>query len=260
MQTGLDAVQSALDAAMAPVAFFLRDDDAGWNDARLYALLDCTERAGVPIDLAVIPQAAHGLLVQELCARIDAAPDLIGVHQHGFAHQNFETIERKCEFGHARSIDAQRNDLRAGRERLRNMFEQWLDPIFTPPWNRCSITTPELLAELGYSALSRDRSAPIQNALPELRVDIDWCKLRKLNGNGADRIGFELAQRIGMGAPVGLMLHHAEMDAEDLKLLTVLLAALRKHSRARFVPMRELIVKHTSPAPDRPAAYQKEYL
>ena len=54
---GISAVLTALDAATAPVHFFIRDDDAGWDDARLFALLRCTERARVPIDLAVIPQA-----------------------------------------------------------------------------------------------------------------------------------------------------------------------------------------------------------
>ena len=51
----------ALDAASGPVPFFLRDDDAGWDDARLFALLDCTQQAGVPIDLAVIPQSTGPL-------------------------------------------------------------------------------------------------------------------------------------------------------------------------------------------------------
>jgi hypothetical protein len=255
MQAGLNAVQAALDAAIAPVPFFLRDDDAGWNDARLFALLDCTERAGVPIDLAVIPQAAHGLLAQALCARIDAAPDLLGVHQHGFAHQNFETVERKCEFGNARSIDAQRDDLCAGRERLRHMFEHRLDAIFTPPWNRCSVTTPTLLAELGYVALSRDRSAPAQNALPELRVDVDWCKTRKVDANN---IGFALAQRIGMGVSVGLMLHHAEMNSEDLILLNALLRIMTKHSRAQFLLMRELVGSRTTSVVHRATEYQRK--
>jgi hypothetical protein len=244
MPKGMDALEAALDSAIAPARFFLRDDDAGWGDARLYPLLDCTERNGVPLDLAVIPQAAHAGLAQELCARIDAAPDLIGVHQHGFAHQNHETAERKCEFGGARNVDMQREDLSEGRQRLHNMFGSRLDSIFTPPWNRCSAATPALLDELGYSALSRDRSAPIQHALPELKVDVDWCKQSRLAKQSADDCGslicHALALRIGMGAPIGLMLHHAEMNADDLALLDSLLKQLRPHTRVQFLLMREL--------------------
>jgi hypothetical protein len=244
MQAGVNALQAALDAAASPVYFFLRDDDAGWDDARLFSLLDCTEHAGVPIDLAVIPQICSDALAHALCARIDASPGEIGVHQHGYAHANHETAGRKCEFGGARSIDDQRRDLCRGRERLRELFGARLDGLFTPPWNRCSPATPALLAELGYSALSRDRTAPVQSALPEWAVDVDWCKQRRLAAqqgeDGFDRIGFELARQIGAGHPIGLMLHHAEMDACDLLLLDALLAASAPHPRACWVSMAGL--------------------
>jgi len=226
-------------------------------------LLDCTERAGVPIDLAVIPQAGNAALARELCARIDAAPGRVNVHQHGFAHCNHEIFERKCEFGGARGIDAQRSDLLAGRDRLRGLFGARLDAIFTPPWNRCSAATPALLAELGYSALSRDRTAPAQHALPELPVDVDWCKQKRaaalLGEDGGDRIGFELAQRLGAGHAVGLMLHHAEMDARDLALLDALLGAAARHPHARWVSMSE-ISSACQPAAANSLTYQPRQL
>ena len=47
MSSPLAATRSrdALDAARAPVPVFFRDDDAGWGDARLLALLDRVRRA-----------------------------------------------------------------------------------------------------------------------------------------------------------------------------------------------------------------------
>jgi hypothetical protein len=244
MKAGLDTLLATLDAASAPVSFFLRDDDAGWADAALFALLDRTERAGVPIDLAVIPQATGASLATSLCMRAGAAPELIGVHQHGHAHTNHESVARKCEFGEARSGAAQRDDLRAGRDRLRDLFGSRLDPIFTPPWNRCSTATPALLAELGFEMLSRSRGAPAQQALFELPVDVDWCKQRRLavqqGEDGLARIALELAQRVAAGGPVGLMLHHAEMNAHDLALLDTLLGATRAHPRTHWQPMRDL--------------------
>jgi predicted deacetylase len=241
-----DTLRAALDAAPAPMTFFLRDDDGGWDDARLFALLDCTEHAGVPIDVAMIPCATNAALAVSLGARINAAPRLVGVHQHGFAHTNHETVQRKCEFGAARSLPAQRDDLVAGRERLRELVGARLDPIFTPPWNRCSTGTPALLAELGYAALSRDRGASAQGALPELAVDLDWCRQRRLAASAGDdfgeRIARELARCIGQQQPtLGVMLHHADMEDGELVLLSALLAAVRAHPRARWRPMRELI-------------------
>ena len=255
MNTGLKAVLAALDSAPGPVQFILRDDDAGWDDARLFALLDCTERAGVPIDLAVIPQATGTALGALLRARVDAAPFHIGLHQHGWSHQNHETCARKCEFGAARERAAQSLDLTLGRDRLHALFGARLDPIFTPPWNRCSPATPALLAELGYAALSRDRGAPAQHALPELAVDVDWCKLRAGAGDGAP-IAFELARRIGVGASVGarvgLMLHHAQMDRADLDLLGAWLPQWARHPHARWIPMRNLLASTPAAADPGP--------
>jgi hypothetical protein len=240
MRGGMNAVLAALDATPAPVRFFLRDDDAGWDDARLFALLDCVAQAGASIDLAVIPQAAGAALAAELRARFDAAPDLLGLHQHGFAHVNHEGIGRKCEFGASRTLDSQRRDLIEGRERLRQCFGERLDPIFTPPWNRCAAATPSLLVELGYAALSRDAGATPQHALNEISVHVDWCKQRRRDDSGA-AIARDLARHVAGGATIGLMLHHAQMDESDLALLAAWLPQLKRHLRVRWTPMRELM-------------------
>ncbi|CAD5373924.1 Polysaccharide deacetylase [Rubrivivax sp. A210] len=247
MTAAFVTLAAALDAAPAPLDFFLRDDDTGWDDAALFALLDCTGEAGVPIDLAVIPQATGAALAARLLGRKAAAPRLIGLHQHGFAHQNHETTERKCEFGPSRTPEAQRADLAAGRALLLERFGDQLDPIFTPPWNRCSPGTPALLAELGFGALSRSRGAPAQQALPELPVDVDWCKHQRLAREQGEaegpRVAHELAGRVASGGPLGLMLHHAAMDAADLALLSRLLHLIAGHSRVRCWPMRELLAR-----------------
>ena len=39
----------------APVPVFFRDDDAGWDDTRLFELLDRFAACSLPVDLAVIP-------------------------------------------------------------------------------------------------------------------------------------------------------------------------------------------------------------
>lgn len=250
MNAGPNAVLAALDAVTAPVDFFLRDDDAGWNDERLFALLNCTEFARVPIDLAVIPQAIGAGLAAELRARVDAASGLIGLHQHGHAHTNFETQERACEFGRSRALQAQRDDLIDGREQLRARFGARLDGLFTPPWNRCSAQTPGLLAKLGYAGLSRDRSAPPQRALPELPVDVDWCKqlrlARERGEPGGEGIVLELARHVRGGATVGLMLHHAQMSDIELDWLQTWLARWASHPNARWRLMQPLLLERAA--------------
>jgi hypothetical protein len=243
---GMQAVMSALDTVDSPVSFFIRDDDTGWNDERLFALLDCTRSVGVPIDLAVIPQATGLALAAELRAWVDDANRLVGLHQHGHAHSNHEPMGRKCEFGAARDLDAQRADLVTGRQHLQDLFESRLDTHFTPPWNRCSSATPTLLATLGYTGLSRDRTAAPQSALPELPIDVDWCKhQRQAEARGThhdaasgDAIALDVAARVRSGATVGLMLHHAVMSDMELRRLQTWLACWSQHPKARWQPMR----------------------
>ncbi len=108
----LDPVTAALDAAPSPVPVFFRDDDAGWGDDRLCALLDRFEARALPIDVAAIPRALGPAIARELAARG------VSVHQHGFAHANHEPEGRKYEFGPSRSREVQRRDIEAGRELL----------------------------------------------------------------------------------------------------------------------------------------------
>lgn len=252
MPHALKPVLQALDARSQPLTMFLRDDDAGWGDDALFALLDCTQQAGVPIDLAVIPQALTRRLATVLCARIDATPRLLGVHQHGHAHTNHELVGRRCEFGASRTAVAQRNDLRQGRARLQSLLGHRLDDHFTPPWNRCAPGTPALLAEVGITALSRDRTAPPQHVLPELAVDVDWCKHSGGRRADAPALVQALLQAVARHAqnaePLGLMLHHAQMDPAELQLLAGWLPALRAHPQVRWQTMRQLLAQRAAVA------------
>lgn len=244
--TRFNALAAAVDALDAPLRLWVRDDDAGWADARLQALLDCMSDAGVPIELAAIPMAYCAEDARVLAARIDAAPELIRIHQHGYAHLNHEPSGRRCEFGE-RSIERQRADLSAGRARLQQLFGERLGATFTPPWNRVGPRTPALLAELGYRALSRDAGAPAQTSLPERPIHFDWCK--QLRGARADRVdplgridravAAVIERDAPAGAPIGLMLHHAEMDDTELVLLTGLLRQLSTYPCVRWAALEE---------------------
>jgi predicted deacetylase len=238
-----DALCAALDAAAAPVTFFIRDDDAGWADERLIALLRTVEAAGVPIDLAAIPAALTPSLARELRARREGG-QRIGIHQHGFAHVNHETALRKCEFGPARSLVQREADLRWGQEKLAQLFGDALDPIFTPPWNRLAVDTVELLAGLGFTRLSRNRGADPQHVMQEISVHCDWSRHWRLAGEdalaAAQRIALDLAEHAVAGASVGLMLHHATMSVVQLELLSHALAAWARHPNARWRAMEEL--------------------
>src|SRR5437763_217813 len=160
MSQWLDPLRRVLDEAPARLAFFFRDDDVGRADERLHPLLDLFSRHAVPIDLAVIPQALAPAVADVLCTRIARASTPIGVHVHGFAHVNHEPAGRKCEFGPARDLAAQRRDLELGRRRVAELLGDAVAPFFTPPWNRCTETTGRLLRQLGFLVLSPAAAEP----------------------------------------------------------------------------------------------------
>ncbi len=250
MSDWLDPLRLALDEAGTPIEFFFRDDDGGWSDTRLLKLLDCFDQYSVPIDLAVIPAALTTTMAQELAARVATNPRRIGIHQHGFAHSNHEQSGRKCEFGVSRSIDLQCLDIERGKLRLAELLGTVVNPIFTPPWNRCTRATGERLVRLGFSALSRDHTArPLElPGLIELPIQIDWFAKQKGLRVGRGCISKAIAGSVRQGQLIGIMLHHQLMEAEDRLAMSELLALIKTHQKARSNLMHELVLPREASA------------
>ncbi len=218
----------SLSAAPVPVEVFFRDDDAGWDDARLLSLCDLFGALGLPLDLAVIPAALSEELARELLAR-----PWLGLHQHGFSHANHELEGRKCEFGPSRSYAEVHADIAAGRSRLRELLGDAVQPVFTPPWNRCTLDTARAVRDLGISVLSREhRAEPFGlDGLAEVPVHLDFARL------APDELDARFAGLVAEGGPVGLMFHHAVMERDDFDRAAALLGELARHPRARPRPL-----------------------
>lgn len=247
MSAWLDELRRALDGATTPVDFFFRDDDAGWADERLFALLDLFERHALPIDVAAIPRAMTAALASELRSRMAAAPERVAVHQHGFAHLNHEPEGRKCEFGPSRPRELQRQDIESGRHLLVDVHGLPASDIFTPPWNRCTEATGAGLRACGFRVLSRDATAQPLNVfgLDELPVRVDWFARRKGVRRSPEELGASLAAAArDAEAPVGVMFHHELMDDGELRRAGELLALLASHPAARCHLMSSLAQSH----------------
>jgi hypothetical protein len=232
----LEPLRAALDAAPAPVTFFFRDDDAGWDDARLKAMLAVIAARELACDLAVIPRALEPASAELLADVAGAWAGRLGLHQHGLAHVNHEPEGKKGEFGPARSPEEQRADLIDGRERLAELLPGLVQPVFTPPWNRATADTAAALAELGFGVLSRDASATPFGVpgLDEVPTSVDWSYARRKGVRLTfTELGALAADRAGDGGPVGVNLHHAVMDGGELELLGELCDLLAAHPSAR---------------------------
>ena len=239
MTSWLDQLRADLDKRTTPAVLFIRDDDGGWADDALDALLDIAGDRGVPIDVALIPDACDERIAGILRGR-RAQP--VHLHQHGRAHINHELDGRKCEFGLSRRADQQRADIRAGRQRLLDLVGDRLEPIFTPPWNRCTEVTVQCLVDLGFRLLSRDVTAPPANhpQLAELPVSLDWTGRHGVRA-GVVEWGLAIAECVRRSQqPVGLMLHHAVMSDVDRRLLSEFLDVVAAHPMAACTSMLEL--------------------
>ena len=170
-------------------------------------------------------------------------PQLLAFHQHGWTHLNHESEGRKCEFGPSRPKEQQYADLSQGRKNIEDLLDCAVE-IFTPPWNRCTVTTTECLAELGFRVLSRDATAaPL--ALPglaELPVHVDWFAKRKGARISQQQLGQQIAAASVERRRVGIMLHHAVMDDDEMVPLAQLLALLSGHANARCRQMKALTI------------------
>lgn len=240
IETWLDPLRCALDGSSAQVDFFFRDDDVGPNDGRLLALLESFTARELPIDLAVIPAELDRSFARTLSDA--AAAGRVSLHQHGFAHVNHEPAGRKHEFGPSRTPAQQERDIAEGWRRLRDLLGPSVDPIFTPPWNRCTEATGQCLAALGFQVLSReDGATPLRVlGLRELPVRVDWFAHHKRVRLNRREFGRLLAEAARGRAPVGIMFHHAIMDRDERIAVAQMLDVLNDHEQARTWSMIDL--------------------
>jgi peptidoglycan/xylan/chitin deacetylase (PgdA/CDA1 family) len=230
----LDPLRTALDGVGRPVEFFFRNDDVGRDHERLWPLLELFADRGLPIDLAVIPRELGPRDAARLSETAAAAPARVGFHQHGWAHVNHETAGRKHEFGPGRPRRQQLRDIERGRQRLLELLGPHVDPVFTPPWNRCTLQTGHCLVELEFRVLSREwRAQPLDvPGLYELPVRVDWFAHRKHTRLTRPELGRFVSDAVGGPGPVGIMFHHAAMDHHERTSAGELLSLLATHPLA----------------------------
>jgi hypothetical protein len=90
--------------------------------------------------------------------------------------------------------------------------------------------------------LSRDSHAvPLEGSgLLELPIAVDWFAHRKKVRLDRMEWGKLLAAKLQSEASIGIMLHHAVMDAEEMQALAQLLSLLARHPKVKCHTMRAL--------------------
>jgi hypothetical protein len=229
-------------SANNPATVHFRADDIAVTGSRFRQLMDLFYTRRVPLSLAVVPAWLTPPRWQTLKRIGSKAPDLWCWHQHGWRHQNHEPSGKKQEFGPSRTPEAIEQDLLQGRRRLEDLMEDAFHPIFTPPWNRCSTQTLQLLRENFYQAVSRSTGAnPTAPAgLRDFAVGVDLHTVKATNAAQAWRkLWSTLGQDLAAGY-CGIMIHHQRMNTHAVAFLGLLLDHMVHDKRLRLVHMKHL--------------------
>ena len=221
---------------------FFRADDVAAPGKKFARLMHIFKRHRVPLCLAVVPAWLTGRRWQYLKDLVVRESSLWCWHQHGWRHINHEIEGKKQEFGPSRSRSNIKRDLVQGKRRLEDLMEAEFYPVFTPPWNRCSLSTLQLLGELGYVAVSRSRGsepkAPRQ--LSDFWVNVDLhTRKEKTPAAGWQNLFDELQRAIAAGR-CGVMIHHQRMNEAAFDFLEMLIRVLVKRRELQLVNYKDL--------------------
>jgi hypothetical protein len=222
---------------------FFRADDVAAPGKKLAKLMDIFQHRRVPLCLAVVPAWLTGSRWQYLKDLGAEDSWLWCWHQHGWRHANHEIDRKKQEFGASRNRSDIKRDLLLGKRRLEDLMGATFYPVFTPPWNRCSLTTLSLLQELGYVAVSRscgDRpETPAK--LPDFCVNVDLHTRKERDpAEGWSNLLDELQQAIASDC-CGVMIHHQQMNDTAFDFIDILLKALLRHKKLQLIQFRQLM-------------------
>jgi len=219
---------------------FFRADDIGPLDAEFIRMMELFQKYRMPLCLAVVPEWMSRARWQAM-GRFFPDDPLWCWHQHGYNHDNHERQGKKNEFGDSRIAEEVRHDLELGRKNLMEIMGNTFCPVFTPPWNRCSSVTLQLLSELGFNAVSRSSGVQPHADLPDLYVNVDLHTGKETALSTAmERLLADWRQGIEQGR-LGIMLHHQRMNDYSFNVLERLFQLLQTRKGVVFCTFRELL-------------------
>lgn len=238
-------LERGIERATGRPLLFFRADDIGIGSHRFEQMIGCFRNHRLPLCLATVPAWLNEPRLNELRRLTGTKDSQWCWHQHGYRHRNFAPTGKKQEFSALRDKDDLYTSLNRGKEKLERLLGPDFEPIFTPPWNRCSGETLEALVALGFSAVSRSRGAQPETPpqLPDFQVNVD-LHTRKETDPRQSLINLltEIEQALASGL-CGIMLHHQRMNGAALELLDILLQLMKNTPRLQPVRFTELIKK-----------------
>jgi hypothetical protein len=233
-----------LEAARQQVRIFFRDDDIDEDEEALRHLLDISLSRGVPLNLQIIPGSLTDSAILLLKNHKRVNPNLVGLNQHGLLHVNHEQRGRKCEFGISRNFDEQMEDISKGKAILESAFPVRFYPVFTPPWNRCTVDTFKVLDELGFHVLSKDSAKQpiVGHRFRDISTTLDLFRWKgSATMKSPEEIVRLLTTQMRRLDVIGVLLHHKIMNEDAFSLLDHLFRELSQFPNVQFYTFQGLV-------------------
>lgn len=229
-------------AAHGQVKLFFRADDIGVPSKNYSRMMALFLKYRIPLCLAVVPAWLTRQRWESMARFRKKGGDLFCWHMHGYRHMNHEKEGKKFEFGPGRSSRKLYDDLSQGSARLQSIIGEGLTPVFTPPWNRCTSGTMDILKQIGFKAVSRSHgSLPLPPpGLKDFPVHVDLhTRKEKQAGKGWEKLVKELSK--GMESKTcGIMIHHMRMNNQAFIFLEYLLERFAGYEQIKTVTYKDL--------------------
>lgn len=233
-------------AANHTVRIFFRADDIGAVGRAFETLCQIFRYYQTPLAMSVVPAWLSAIRQQQLFAAAPLEEPLWGWHQHGWRHVNWQSSGKKSEFGDQRSFEKQWRDIWHGWQKMQTVFQGACLPVFTPPWNRLSLTTIKVLQKLDFKAVSITKPLPSGLKTPlgiaNFRVQLD-LHTRKGKDPAVDfeQLLTELAYLMERREPSGIVIHHQRMNTFAFDFLHHLLHLLKRRENVELLGFQEIL-------------------
>ena len=225
MSDWLEPLRRILDRSPEPVRFLFRDDNVGWEDERLYEMLDVFAAHEIPIDLGVIPDLLSDSLARNLQARLVATNRRLALHEHRVIGRSFPA----------------RAPTRAAHKAAGELI---VDATARKAASLCTEASAQSQADLNFSLISGDVTAPSLAASADSAgspVRVDWCRYAVgEKGVAREILGRHIAVAASRRQPLEIFLNHARITGGELVAIEELLLLLANHRKAHCLLMREL--------------------
>ena len=224
------------------IFFWFRDDDGNQLNDKFIRLIDFFEANNCPILEAVIPANLDPMLVTYTISKKH-----VYIGQHGFSHTNYsDNIEVKSELCESRDVKSVVNEQMFGNSILEKNFGDKYSHIFVPPFFEITDTIKNELVEKNiYKAFSIWwDNCMINNAIPEVNVQIDFIDWRKEEKFAGDKFIVEQIERevkkiceknyMEYGV-IGVVLHHNLMCDAGINALNNLIMEIKKCKNTEII-------------------------